>query len=101
MHKFIGLIKLESVGKHIFIKDEVKNMLGLMVNEIEQKELEYVIKRELDEILFDLEDDRLDPLVKRAMNERYKVLFNLFKRIAPAHESLTYMRSIPTVKKNT
>ena len=76
-------------------------MLGLMVNEIEQKELEYVIKRELDEILFDLEDDRLDFLVKRAMNERYKVLFNLFKRIAPAHECLAYMRSIPTVKKNT
>ena len=70
-------------------------MLGLMVNEIEQKELEYVIKRELDEILFDLQDDRLDPLVKRAMDERYKVLFNLFKRIAPAHECLAYMRSIP------
>ncbi len=76
-------------------------MLGLMVNEIEQKELEYVIKRELDEILFDLQDDRLDPLVKRAMDERYKVLFNLFKRIAPAHECLAYMRSIPKVKKNT
>ena len=59
-------------------------MLGLMVNEMEQKELEYVIKRELDEILFDLQDDRLDPLVKRAMDERYKVLFNLFKRIAPS-----------------
>ena len=68
-------------------------MLGLMVNEIEQKELEYVIKRELDEILFDLQDDRLDPLVKRAMDERYKVLFNLFKRIAPAHECLAYMRN--------
>lgn len=75
-------------------------MLGLMVNEIEQKELEYVLKRELDEILFDLEDDRLDPLVKRAMDERYKVLFNLFKRIAPAQECLAYMRSIPAVKKN-
>ena len=34
-----------------------------MVNEIEQKELEYVIKRELDEILFDLQDDRVDPLL--------------------------------------
>lgn len=75
-------------------------MLGLMVNEIEQKELEYVIKRELDEILFDLQDDRLDHLVKRAMDERYKILFNLFKRIAPASECLVYMRSTPTVKKN-
>ncbi len=76
-------------------------MLGLMVNEIEQKELEYVIKRELDEILFDLQDDRLDPLVKRAMDERYKVLFNLFKRIAPAHECLAYMRNVPIVKRHT
>lgn len=74
-------------------------MLGLMVNEIEQKELEYVIKRELDEILFDLQDERLDHLVKRAMDERYKILFNLFKRIAPASECLVYMRSTTTVKK--
>ena len=69
-------------------------MLGLMVMKSNKKELEYVIKRELDEILFDLQDDRLDPLVKRAMDERYKVLFNLFKRIGPAHECLAYMRSI-------
>ena len=76
-------------------------MLGLMVNEMEQKEIEYVIKRELDEILFDLQDDRLDLLVKRTMDERYKILFNLFKRIAPAHECLTYMRIFLNVKKKT
>ncbi|USK60028.1 hypothetical protein [Peribacillus asahii] len=74
-------------------------MIGLMINEIEQKELEYVIKRELDEILFDLQDDRLDHLVKRAMNERYKILFNLFKRFASEHECLIYTRSTPMNKK--
>jgi hypothetical protein len=76
-------------------------MLGLMLNEMEQKELEYVIKRELDEILFDLEDERLDPLVKRAMDERYKIVFNLFKRVAPAHECLIYMRNTQVVKKKS
>lgn len=76
-------------------------MLGLMLNENEQQEIEYVIKRELDEILFDLEDDRLDPLVKRAMEERYKILFNLFKRLAPAHECLAYMRGTPKIQKKT
>lgn len=76
-------------------------MLGLMLNENEQQEIEYVIKRELDEILFDLEDDRLDSLVKRAMEERYKILFNLFKRLAPAHECLAYMRGTSKIEKKT
>lgn len=73
----------------------------MMLTEMEKKELEYVIKRELDEILFDLEDERLDALVKRAMDERYKILFNLFKRIAPAQECLAYIRSAPRMKKKT
>jgi hypothetical protein len=90
------------MGKYTLInKDEVRLMIGLMLNQMEQKEIEYVIKRELDEILFDLQDDRLDLLVKRTMDERYKILFNLFKRIAPAHECLLYMRNISAVKKKT
>lgn len=51
-------------------------MLGLLINEKEVKEIEYLIKRELDEILFDLRDERIDQIVKRAMEERYKVLFS-------------------------
>ncbi|MBA9029372.1 hypothetical protein [Peribacillus huizhouensis] len=68
-------------------------MIGLMVNEMEQKELEYVLKRELDEILFDFQDARIDAFVKRAMEERYKILFNLFKRVAPSSECMKYVRS--------
>ncbi|CAH0347553.1 hypothetical protein [Bacillus sp. CECT 9360] len=73
-------------------------MLGLMINEIEKKEMEYIVKRELDEILFDLQDERIDHIVKRAMEERYKILFNLYKRVAPAMECMKYMRTKQTFK---
>ena len=68
-------------------------MFGLLINEKEVKEMEYLIKREMDEILFDLKDDRIDHIVKRAMEERYKILFTLFKRVASPNECLKYMRS--------
>ncbi|MCD4840349.1 hypothetical protein LRS37_16205 [Neobacillus sedimentimangrovi] len=67
-------------------------MLGFLINDQEAKEMEYLIKREMDEILFDLRDERIDQLVKRAMEERYKILFNLFRRVASPHECLKYMR---------
>lgn len=68
-------------------------MLGLLISEIEVKEIEYLIKREMDEILFDLKDERIDHIVKRAMEERYKILFSLFKRVASPKECLKYTRS--------
>jgi hypothetical protein len=68
------------------------SMFGLLINEKEVKEMEYLIKREMDEILFDLKDDRIDHIVKRAMEERYKILFTLFKRVASPNECLKYMR---------
>jgi hypothetical protein len=68
-------------------------MLGLLINAREVKEMEYLIKREMDEILFDLKDERIDHIVKRAMEERYKILFTLFRRVASPNECLKYMRS--------
>ena len=68
-------------------------MIGLLINTREVKEMEYLIKREMDEILFDLKDDRIDHIVKRAMEERYKILFTLFKRVASPHECFKYMRN--------
>lgn len=68
-------------------------MLGLLINVREQKEMQYLIKREMDEILFDLNDDRIDHIVKRAMEERYKILFSLFKRVASPEECLRYARN--------
>lgn len=67
-------------------------MLGLLINEKEVKEIEYLIKREMDEILFDLRDERIDMLVKRAMEERYKILFTLFRRMASPNECFKYIR---------
>ena len=67
-------------------------MFGLLINEKEVKEMEYLLKREMDEILFDLGDDRIDHIVKRAMEERYKVLFALFRRVASPHECIKYIR---------
>lgn len=67
-------------------------MLGMIMNEKEAKEIEYLIKREMDEILFDLKDERVDGIVKRAMDERYGILFALYRRVAPPNECLKYMR---------
>ncbi|MFO1441956.1 hypothetical protein KDN24_01690 [Bacillus sp. Bva_UNVM-123] len=66
-------------------------MLGLLINQKETKEMQYLIKREMDEILFDLKDGRIDHIVKRAMEERYKILFSLFKRVAPPRECHHYI----------
>ncbi|WP_456277039.1 hypothetical protein [Bacillus sp. AK128] len=68
-------------------------MLGFMLNKIEQKELEYLLKREMDEILHDFQDHRIDHIVKRAMEERYQILFKLFRRIATPYDCSKYIRS--------
>ncbi|CAG9614216.1 MULTISPECIES: hypothetical protein [Bacillus] len=67
-------------------------MIGLLITEQEQKELEYVLKRELDELLFDFADKRIHRIVKKTMEERYKLLFTLFTRIAPPEDCTRYMR---------
>ncbi|MFC4559623.1 hypothetical protein ACFO3D_15650 [Virgibacillus kekensis] len=66
-------------------------MLGLLINEMEAKEMEYLLKRELEELLLDLDDHRIDHLVKRAMKERYRTLFNLLRRVATHEECLKYL----------
>lgn len=70
---------------------EVNNMLGLLINEMEQKEIEYVLKRELEELLLDLEDSRIDHMVKRAMRDRYRTLFQLLRRVASEQDCIQYM----------
>lgn len=69
-------------------------MLGFLVNDQEQKEIEYLLKREMEEILMDLEDYRIDASVKKAMTSRYQTLFQLFKRIAPKDEYLKYLTPV-------
>ncbi|WP_112179343.1 MULTISPECIES: hypothetical protein [Paraliobacillus] len=66
-------------------------MIGMLINDMEQNEIEYLIKRELEELIFDMEDHRMDQLVRKAMADRYKVLFQLFKRVANEQEVLKYV----------
>ncbi len=66
-------------------------MLGLLINNKEMKEIEYMLKREMEEILLDMTDNRVDYIVKHAMEERYHLLFQLFRRIASPNECSKYI----------
>lgn len=66
-------------------------MLGLLINEMEKKEIAYMVKRELEELLLDLDDIRIDQMVKSAMRDRYQVLFRLLLRVASQAECMEYM----------
>ncbi|GGJ98668.1 hypothetical protein GCM10007063_21180 [Lentibacillus kapialis] len=66
-------------------------MLGFLINDEEQREMEYLIKRELEELLMDMEDYRIDQIVKNSMKERYQTVFNLYRRIASKEECIKYM----------
>lgn len=62
------------------------------MTEEEQKELEYILKRELDELLFDFADERIHHVVKKTMEERYQIVFGLFRKAASAEECMRYAR---------
>lgn len=68
------------------------DLLGFMLTKEEKKEMEYILKRELEELLFDFEDERIHDVVKKAMEERYKIIFCLFRRVANAEECMRYVR---------
>lgn len=70
-----------------------EEMLGMLFNNKEVKEMEYLLKRELEELLHDFEDKRIDRVVKHAMEERYQILYKMFTRIAPQTECMKYIRS--------
>src|SRR5690625_5756177 len=69
---------------------EVKGMLAFIINDMERKEMEYVVKRELEEILMDLEDERIDDIVKETMCDRYQDLFKLLHRVVSEQECSKY-----------
>lgn len=69
------------------------SMIGFLVNQKEIKELEYLIKREMEELLLDFQDSRIDSIIKRAMEERYQILFKLYKRVASPSECAKYIRT--------
>ncbi|MDO3412930.1 hypothetical protein QWJ34_24415 [Saccharibacillus sp. CPCC 101409] len=67
-------------------------MLGMMFNEMECKEFGYVLRKELDEMLFDLGDKRLDQDMRIAISKRYQTIFQMYARVAPSKELSKYVR---------
>ncbi|PYZ95583.1 hypothetical protein CR205_18865 [Alteribacter lacisalsi] len=67
-------------------------MFGLMLNAKETQEMEYLLKRELEELLLDLTDSRIEGIVKRAMEERYQIIFRMYKRFVKPQEYMKYVR---------
>nr|WP_285874566.1 hypothetical protein [Halalkalibacter oceani] len=72
-------------------------VLGLLLNQKEVQEVEYMLKREMEEILLDLSDPRIDELVKRAMEEKYQIVFSIYKRLVTPKESVKYL--LPRTRK--
>lgn len=68
-------------------------MLGFLFNQRECKELGYLLRKELDEMLFDLKDHRLDGEVKNAIESRYKVVFRMYARLASPKDLSKYARN--------
>lgn len=68
-------------------------MLGFLFNERECKELSYMLRKELDEMLFDLSDKRLEAEIRNAISKRYRTVFRMYARIASPKELSKYARN--------
>ncbi|CAM3577346.1 hypothetical protein [Marinicrinis lubricantis] len=68
-------------------------MLGILFSEKECKELDYLLRKEMDEMLLDLDDHRIDKSIKVAISSRYKVIFRMYARLASPKELAKYVIS--------
>lgn len=66
-------------------------MMGFLFSPRECNEIEYLIRRELEEMLLDLSDHRIDSLVKKAMMDRYQMLFKMYGRFVSPKELSKYI----------
>ncbi len=75
-------------------------LLGLLISDQEQRELEYLLKKEMDELLFELTFDDFDEEIKQSIKRRYMTLFNVYKRFANQNELVNYTprKNFPHVK---
>jgi hypothetical protein len=78
---------------NIFGEKGVFKMIGLLLTEQEGKEMEYLIKRELEELLLDLGDHRIDNDIKDAMEIRYQILFKMLARFGSQKDCAKYIRT--------
>ena len=68
-------------------------MLGFLFNEKESNELQYMIKKELEEMLLDLGDKRIDGALRKAIEDRYQVVFRMYTRFGSTKELSKYARN--------
>lgn len=68
-------------------------MLGFLFNEMECRELGFMLRKELDEMMFDLKDDGLNRDVRTAIEKRYRVVFRMYARLASPNEISRYARN--------
>ncbi|QGQ93656.1 hypothetical protein EHS13_01335 [Paenibacillus psychroresistens] len=68
-------------------------MIGFLFNERECKELDYVLRKELDEMLFELNDQRVDSHAKISIEARYRIVFRMYTRLASTKEISKYARN--------
>ena len=55
-------------------------MMGFLFSQKECQELQYMLRRELEELLLDFGDKRIDGVVRTAMEERYTTVFRMYGR---------------------
>lgn len=65
-------------------------VLGILLNDRECKEFDYLLRKELDEMLLDLKDNRIDSSMKSTIELRYKVIFRMYARLASPKELSKY-----------
>ncbi|MFS1514636.1 hypothetical protein VQL36_19815 [Chengkuizengella sp. SCS-71B] len=65
-------------------------MLGILLNDRETQEIDYLLRKELDEMLMDLKDMKLDKQMKTAIEARYKVIFRMYARLASPKQLSKY-----------
>ncbi|OGX68120.1 MAG: hypothetical protein A2189_07940 [Paenibacillus sp. RIFOXYA1_FULL_44_5] len=68
-------------------------MLGFMLTKRESDEIAYMLRKELDEMLFDLNDQRINHDVKSIIESRYKVIFRIYARVASSKDLSRYARN--------
>ena len=66
-------------------------MLGFILTDKEGMELEFLIKKELDDILIENQLKTHHPVVQGAIKERYKLLLKILMRIAPKSDYIEYL----------
>jgi hypothetical protein len=64
----------------------------MVLNHQELNEFEYVLKKEMEELRFDLNDQKIDYIVKSVLEERYEILYRLFCRFAKPADRRRYLR---------